>query len=78
MNDSDNLFALERDRNCNMNHVHLMLNASNTLDRNTLAKQLHLNPKAVGYFDKVISPESVAYYCTKNITKSFSHFNFFF
>ena len=71
-------FALERDRNCNMNHAHLMLKTKSTLNRKDLAKQLHVNPKAVGYFDKVISPEAISYYCTKNITKSSPHFNFFF
>ena len=71
-------FALERDRDCKMNHAHLMINASNSLDRKTLSKQLHINPQAVGYFDRVNSPEAISYYCTKNLTKSFSHFNFFF
>lgn len=71
-------FSLERDRDCNMNHIHLMLKASNSLDRNTLAKQLHLNPKAVGFFNDIISPEAVSYYCTKKIAKStYSHHNFF-
>ncbi len=68
-------YALEKDRNCNMNHVHLMLKTNNDLDGDNLAKQLHLNPKAVGYFDEVNSPEAISFYCTKNITKSHSHYD---
>lgn len=71
-------FSLERDSNCNMNHLHLMLKTNSTFNRDTLAKSLNLNNKAVGYFDSVLSPEAVSYYCTKHITKQFSHYNFFF
>jgi hypothetical protein len=70
-------FVLERDYNCQMNHVHLMLKTNTSFDRDVLAKSLHVNNKAVGYFDSVLSPEAVSYYCTKHITKSFSHHNFF-
>jgi len=70
-------FALERDRNCQMNHAHLLLKTNGYLDRDKLAKSLGVNNKAVGYFNDVVSPEAVAYYCTKNITKSYSHYNFY-
>ena len=70
-------FTLERDRNCQMNHAHLLLKSNSFLDRETLAKQLHVNPKAVSYFMDVISPEAVSYYCSKYITKSYSHHNFY-
>ena len=78
INGIDNIFyALERDRDCNMNHAHLMLKTSKQIDWESLSKALGLNNKAVGYFDSILSPEAVSYYCTKYISKSFSHYNFF-
>ena len=71
-------FALERDIDCKMNHVHLMLKTSNKLDRKGLAKALGVNIKAVGYFDSVLSSEAISYYCTKHLSKQFSHHNFFY
>ncbi len=74
----DNIFfALERDIDCRMNHAHLLLKTSNKLNRKELSKALGLNSKAVGYFDSVLSSEAVSYYCSKHISKPFSHHNFF-
>ena len=70
-------FALERDRDCQMNHVHLLLQASSFLDRERLAKALSVNNKAVGYFEAVESRKKISHYCSKNLGKSFSHHNFF-
>ena len=70
-------FALERDRGCNMNHAHVMLKTNKKLNRDGLAKALGLNNKSVGYFDSVLSSLAVSNYCTKHISRAFSHHNFF-
>jgi len=70
-------FAVERDMDCKMNHTHLMIKSSKILDRDGLAKSLGLNNKAVGYFDSVLSSEAVSHYCSKHISKPFSHHNLF-
>ncbi len=70
-------FAIERDRDSTMNHIHLMLKADTTMSREGLAKSLRLNNKAVSYFQPVLSSKAVSNYCAKNISYSFSHHNFY-
>ena len=54
-----------------------MLKTNTTMSRNQLAKALNVNPKAVGYFQEVGSPQAISYYCTKNITRTDTHHNYF-
>ncbi len=70
-------FALEIDRGDNMKHLHLMLKANATMNREKLANMIGINRKAVSYFQDVISPEAVSIYCTKYVGYSFSHHNFY-
>ena len=72
-------FVLENDRDgCPINHIHLMLKTNTTMSRDLLAKALSVNPKAVGFFQEVTTPEAISYYCTKNLTKKDLHYNFFY
>lgn len=70
-------YASEKDRDSPLNHLHLILKTNTSLTRNTLAKLLGVNPKVVGYFQKVESPKSISHYCTKNLSKVHTHFNFY-
>jgi hypothetical protein len=70
-------FAIERDRDCNMNHMHLMVNSKKKINREDLAKALGVNNKAVGYFQKIIDSKAVGVYCAKEIKAPFSHHNIY-
>lgn len=70
-------YAIEKDRDCNMTHAHLLLEANPVLDRKYLSNKLSINPKAVSYFESVSSPEAVSYYCTKHIGSNISHHNYY-
>jgi hypothetical protein len=70
-------FSLEKDYNPNMIHAHLLLNANPLLTRDSLIKKLGATSKSVTYFQPVIDPLAVSLYCSKHITHSTSHYNFF-
>jgi len=70
-------YAVEKDRIDNMRHIHLLLKGDETINREKLANMIGINKKAVSYFQEVINPEAVSYYCTKHISYSFSHHNFY-
>ena len=71
-------FALEKDREgSSINHIHLMLKTNTSMSREQLAKAVGVNPKAVGHFKEVESPEAISYYNTKNISQTALHHNFF-
>ena len=59
-------YCVENDR-YDINHIHLILNASSLIDRTLLAKGLGKYSKSVSYLDKVRSNEAISWYCSKNI-----------
>ena len=64
-----NLFyCVEKDR-YDINHIHLLLNATSTIDRDNIAKGLGKYSKSVSYFDEVKSNAAISWYCSKNLNQ---------
>ena len=61
-------YSLENDR-YDINHIHLLLNATSTIDRDSIAKGLGKYEKAISYLDEVKSNEAISWYCSKNLNQ---------
>ena len=62
-------YCLENDR-YDINHIHLLLNATSTVDRDNIAKGLGKYSKSVSYFDKVKSNKAISWYCSKQLNQN--------
>ena len=62
-------YCVENDR-YDINHIHLLLNATSTIDRNSIAKGLGKYGKSVSYFDDVISNTAISWYCSKKLNQN--------
>ena len=62
-------YSVENDR-FDINHIHLLLNASPTLGRDSIAKGLVKYSKSVSYFDKVKSNTAISWYCSKQLNQN--------
>ena len=63
------LFYCVEDDRYDINHIHLLMNASSLLDRPLLAKGLGKDTKAVSYIDEVKNNDAISWYCSKNISR---------
>ena len=61
-------YSVENDR-YDLNHIHLLLNATSTINRDSIAKGLGKYEKAVSYFDEVKSNEAISWYCSKQLNQ---------
>ncbi|MDA9306011.1 hypothetical protein N9W85_02615 [Flavobacteriaceae bacterium] len=61
-------YCVEKDR-YDINHIHLLLNATSTIDRDNIAKGLGKYSKSVSYFDEVKSNAAISWYCSKNLNQ---------
>lgn len=61
-------YSVENDR-YDINHIHLLLNATSTIDRDRIARGLGKYEKAVSYFDEVKSNEAISWYCSKQLNQ---------
>lgn len=62
-------YSVENDR-YDINHLHLLLNATSTIDRVGIAKGLGKYEKAVSYFDEVKSNDAISWYCSKQLNQN--------
>ena len=62
-------YSVENDR-CDINHIHLLLNVSLTVGRDSIAKGLGKYNKSVSYFDKVKSNAAISWYCSKQLNQN--------
>ena len=62
-------YSVENDR-CDINHIHLLLNVSLTVGRDSIAKGLGKYIKSVSYFDKVKSNAAISWYCSKQLNQN--------
>ena len=62
-------YCVENDR-YDINHIHLLLNASSTLERKNIAKGLGKYSKSVSYFDEVKSNTAISWYCSKQLNQN--------
>ena len=62
-------YCVENDR-YDINHIHLLLNASSTLERENIAKGLGKYSKSVSYFDEVKSNTAISWYCSKQLNQN--------
>ena len=62
-------YCVEKDR-YDINHIHLLLNASSTLERENIAKGLGKYSKSVSYFDEVKSISAISWYCSKQLNQN--------
>ena len=62
-------YCLENDR-YDINHIHLLLNATSTVDRDNIAKGLVKYSKSVSYFDEVKSNKAISWYCSKQLNQN--------
>ena len=53
-------YSVENDR-YDINHIHLLLNATSTVDRDNIAKGLGKYSKSVSYFDEVKSNKAISW-----------------
>ena len=61
-------YSVENDR-YDINHIHLLLNATSTVDRDNIAKGLGKYSKSVSYFDEVRSNAAISWYCSKQLNQ---------
>ena len=62
-------YSVENDR-YDINHIHLLLNATSTVDRDNIAKGLGKYNKSVSYFDEVKSNTAISWYCSKQLNQN--------
>ena len=62
-------YSVENDR-FDINHIHLLLNASPIVGRDGIAKGLGKYIKSVSYFDKVKSNKAISWYCSKQLNQN--------
>ena len=62
-------YSVENDR-FDINHIHLLLNASPIVGRDVIAKGLGKYIKSVSYFDKVKSNKAISWYCSKQLNQN--------
>ena len=62
-------YSVENDR-YDINHIHLLLNASPTVVRDSIAKGLGKYSKSVSYFDNVKSNTAISWYCSKQLNQN--------
>jgi len=51
-------------------YIHLLLNATSTVDRDNIAKGLVKYSKSVSYFDEVKSNTAISWYCSKQLNQN--------
>jgi len=61
-------YSVENDR-YDINHIHLLLNASSTISRESIAKGLGKYSKAVSYFEEVDDNAAISWYCSKQLNQ---------
>ena len=72
--------ALEKDRQDNMNHLHMLVDTNGiNFNRKQITEAIGLirYPKAVSYFDNVNSNKGISYYSSKHMNKSLLYHNLF-
>ena len=62
-------YSVENDR-FDINHIHLLLNASPIVGRDSIAKGLGKYIESVSYFDKVKSNKAISWYCSKQLNQN--------
>ena len=62
-------YCVENDK-YNINHIHLLLNATSTLVRESIAIGLGKYSKSVSYFDEVKSNKAISWYCSKQLNQN--------
>jgi hypothetical protein len=67
--------SIEKDRQDEHNHVHLLLASNQTLSRYKLGRIAGFNHLGIGNVDKVYNKEGVAKYVCKHIGKDYSYHN---
>jgi hypothetical protein len=69
--------SVEKDRNEEHNHVHLLLASKYRLNRYELAKLSGFNPIGIGNVNNVKNKTGVSKYVAKHIGKDFSYHNIY-
>jgi len=64
--------SIEPDRDDNHKHGHLLFRANGKWDRQRLAKEIGVNPKAIPYCNPVKHIGDVEVYCSKHVYRPFS------
>ena len=62
-------YSVENDR-YDINHIHLLLNATSIVNRDNIAKELGKYGKSVSNFDEVKSNSSISRYCSKQLNQN--------
>ena len=62
-------YCVENDRH-DINHIHILLNATPTVGRDSIAKGLCKYNKSVSYFDTVKSNTAISWYCSKQLNQN--------
>jgi len=62
-------YCVENDRH-DINHIHILLNATPTVGRDSIAKGLCKYNKSVSYFDTVKSNTAISWYCSKQFNQN--------
>ena len=62
-------YCVENDRH-DINHIHILLNATPTVGRDSIAKGLGKYSKSVSYFDTVKSNTAISWYCSKQLNQN--------
>jgi len=69
--------SIEKDRNEEHNHLHLLFSAEYNLSRHWLAKRMWFNSLGIGNVDIVKNKTGVSKYIAKHIGKDFSYHNLY-
>lgn len=65
-------YAVEKDR-YDINHIHLLINATTTLTMAKVARGLGKYVKAVSFLEKVNDQAAVSWYCSKQLSSGVPH-----
>ena len=68
-------YTMERDRNDEAYHLHLLL-SKNVADRQ-ISQASGLNPKAIKYNEPIRSKAAISSYVVKHLNRDYSHHNIF-
>ena len=62
-------YCVENDRH-DINHIHILINTTPTVGRDSIAKGLGKYSKSVSYFDTVKSNTAISWYCSKQLNQN--------
>lgn len=68
-------FVIEKDRDDDMTHVHLLLDTTVEYTRNRLSKELEINSKSLSYIEEIQDVSEACAYVSKDLWKSTTRYD---